>query len=676
MVQAKRQKIVTYSLVFLPIIIFIILVSQFNFIQDDSFITYRYVRNILRGYGPIFNTTERVEGYTNFLWVMILSLFGKLGLSFSEIIPVSQLLGVVCGVCTIALVYFFSVYYLKIEVMWSLLVVLLLSLNYSFAYWAVSGMETGLFTVLITLGVFMFLKKEQNMRSLLTISLILGIASLTRPEGTLVWFMIAINAVLIDIFNKQERRMPQQIVLNLLYLVVPYVIMVAPLFIFRIFYFHSLLPNTFYAKTSFNIEYVKTGLAYVWKFMQAYGLWGIIIIVPLVALFRRSTWRFFYHKLWFVIIPYILYIIAVGGDTLQVFRFFVPLLPLVYLLFVEGIRHIKMKPALSFIFGFILVYYTALNPLTGPGYKNNWDYTKYWWRLEQGLVGKMSITGTWLNQNMDKDEWFAASTIGAISFYCDRNMIDLLGLADTTIARHPEDISGLAPSWRERNYNSAYVLSKLPEYIYFSTGIKPSAAAERALFLRKRFRVGYYPYFFTVPDGRFTESIYKRKPNAYSIPIIEEEVDPSFPTRYRDAIGTRHNQELALKKFVEVIEIAPEDFGYAHAWVGRIYEQQGELSRAEQYYHIALERDSSCIYAWEGLSRIYLERQVTQVALDYIAELILVVPDYIYGYTLLYQLVDKNRDNAAIKEKARQTIVQVLREKPNNRFAKELIRIF
>jgi len=676
MLQERRQKIVTYSLIFLPIIIFIILVSQFNFIQDDSFITYRYVRNILRGYGPIFNTTERVEGYTNFLWVMILSLCGKLGFSFSEIIPASQLLGVACGICTIALVYFFSLYHLKIQMMWSLFVVLLLSLNYSFAYWAVSGMETGLFTVLITLGVFIFLKKEQNMRSLLTISLILGIASITRPEGTLVWFLITVNALLIDIFYERERRRTKQIFLNLVYLVIPYVVMVAPLFVFRISYFRSLLPNTFYAKTSFNIEYVKTGLAYVWKFMQAYGLWGIIIFVPLVTLFRRSTWRFFYHKLWFVIIPYILYIIAVGGDTLQVFRFFVPLLPLMYLLFVEGIRHIRLKPALYFIFGFILIYYTALNPLTIPGHKDNWDYTKYWWRLEHGLVGKMSITGTWLDQNMDKDEWFAASTIGAISFYCDRNMIDLLGLADTTIARHPEDISGLAPSWRERNYNSAYVLSKLPEYIYFSTGIKPSAAAERALFLRKRFRVGYYPYFFTVPDGRFTETIYKRKQNAYSIPIIEEDVDPSFPTRYRDAIGTRRNQELALKRFLEVIEIAPEDFGYAHAWVGRIYEQQGELKRAEQYYHIALERDSACIYAWEGLSRIYLERQGTQMAMDYITELILAVPDYIYGYTLLYQLVDKNRDNASIKEQGRKTIIQVLREKPNNRFAKELIRIF
>ncbi len=676
MTHERKQKIVIYALIVVPILIFVILVTQFNFIQDDSFITYRYVRNILRGNGPIFNTTERVEGYTNFLWVMILAFCGNLGFSLSGIISISLILGVAFGICAMAIVYFASVYHLKIPLVWSFFVVLLFALNYSFAYWSVSGMETGLFTMLITLAVFVFLRKEQNMRSLLAISLILGIASITRPEGTLVWFLITGNCVLKDIFHERGRRSSKQIISHFLYLTVPYVIMVAPLFIFRIFYFHSFLPNTFYAKTSFNLEYIKTGLAYAWKFMQAYGLWGAILVLPLITLFRKSTWRYFYHKLWFIVIPYILYIIAVGGDTLQVFRFFVPILPLLYLLFVEGIRHIKLKPALYVIFGVILVYYTALNPLTVPGHKDNWDYTKYWWRLEHGLVNKMSITGRWLNQNMGKDEWFAASTIGAISFYCDRNMIDLLGLADTTIARHPEDISGLAPSWRERNYNSAYVLSKLPEYIYFSTGIKPSAAAERALFLRKRFRVGYLPYFFSTPDGRFTETIYKRKSNAHAIPIIEEDVNPSFPTQYRDAIGTRRDEELALKRFFEVIEIAPKDFGYAHAWVGRIYEQKGDLNRAERYYRLAVERDSTCIYALEGLSRIYFERKSLQAAMDYITGLILTDPDYLYGYTMLYRLVENNKDNVALREQGRQTMLQVLNKKPNNVFAKQLMRIF
>ncbi|MBU6216640.1 MAG: hypothetical protein KGR17_08545, partial [Acidobacteria bacterium] len=38
-----------------------------RFAQDDAFITYRYSRNLARGEGLVFNTGERVEGYTNFL---------------------------------------------------------------------------------------------------------------------------------------------------------------------------------------------------------------------------------------------------------------------------------------------------------------------------------------------------------------------------------------------------------------------------------------------------------------------------------------------------------------------------------------------------------------------------------------------------------------------------------
>ena len=38
-------------------------------LTDDAFISFRYVRNLLEGHGLVFNPGERVEGYSNFLWV-------------------------------------------------------------------------------------------------------------------------------------------------------------------------------------------------------------------------------------------------------------------------------------------------------------------------------------------------------------------------------------------------------------------------------------------------------------------------------------------------------------------------------------------------------------------------------------------------------------------------------
>ncbi len=43
------------------------------FLCDDAFISFRYTRNLLEGHGLVFNPGERVEGYTNFLWILELA---------------------------------------------------------------------------------------------------------------------------------------------------------------------------------------------------------------------------------------------------------------------------------------------------------------------------------------------------------------------------------------------------------------------------------------------------------------------------------------------------------------------------------------------------------------------------------------------------------------------------
>src|SRR5208337_3877077 len=37
---------------------------------DDAYISYRYTENLVRGEGLVFNHGERVEGYSNFLYVL------------------------------------------------------------------------------------------------------------------------------------------------------------------------------------------------------------------------------------------------------------------------------------------------------------------------------------------------------------------------------------------------------------------------------------------------------------------------------------------------------------------------------------------------------------------------------------------------------------------------------
>ena len=51
-----------------------------SWLSDDAFISWRYAQNLVAGNGLVYNPGERVEGYTNFLWTVLLALCQALGL--------------------------------------------------------------------------------------------------------------------------------------------------------------------------------------------------------------------------------------------------------------------------------------------------------------------------------------------------------------------------------------------------------------------------------------------------------------------------------------------------------------------------------------------------------------------------------------------------------------------
>jgi len=65
---------------------------SYRFLTDDAFISFRYARNLSEGAGLVFNRSfERVEGYSNFLWVLLLAGLDRLGWRpESAAIPVSM----------------------------------------------------------------------------------------------------------------------------------------------------------------------------------------------------------------------------------------------------------------------------------------------------------------------------------------------------------------------------------------------------------------------------------------------------------------------------------------------------------------------------------------------------------------------------------------------------------
>ena len=50
-------------------------------LADDSFISFRYAEHLARGHGLVYNVGERVEGYTNLLWTLLVAAALRLGIA-------------------------------------------------------------------------------------------------------------------------------------------------------------------------------------------------------------------------------------------------------------------------------------------------------------------------------------------------------------------------------------------------------------------------------------------------------------------------------------------------------------------------------------------------------------------------------------------------------------------
>ena len=62
------------------------------FIEDDAFISLRYARRLLDGHGLTWTDGRPVEGYSNLLWILLVSASGLFG---ADLVLTARVLGVV-----------------------------------------------------------------------------------------------------------------------------------------------------------------------------------------------------------------------------------------------------------------------------------------------------------------------------------------------------------------------------------------------------------------------------------------------------------------------------------------------------------------------------------------------------------------------------------------------------
>lgn len=125
-------------------------------ISDDAYITLRTVRNLLEGFGPVYNVGERVQAYTHPLWFLLLSLLGAVT---RELFLTPIVLGIALSFATIGLFVLGRTSASdtpSLSPAWTLLSVGLLLSSRAFVDYSTSGLENPL-SHLLVIGFFVTL---------------------------------------------------------------------------------------------------------------------------------------------------------------------------------------------------------------------------------------------------------------------------------------------------------------------------------------------------------------------------------------------------------------------------------------------------------------------------------------------------------------------------------------
>jgi arabinofuranosyltransferase len=586
----RRGLFVVLSLV-LALVFILLTTSTTPFFQDDAYISFRYVKNFLNGDGLVFNIGERVEGYTNFLWIIILSLMAIVGLDLESW---ARLLGILLSAATVLTSVMlarrvFSEFSARWMTIGALGVGLWVAVNPAVSYWSGAGLETALFLFLVILSVERLLANS----SLSWGGLVL--ATMTRPEGGLV-FLICYAWFI-------AQRLPA-VSSNWWQPLSVYVLALIPFGAFKWLYYGSLFPNPFYAKTGFSPEYWQSGVEYLWLHLSQFGLWGILPLFLLLG-HLRSGWRSnlgFVSGFWLV---YAFYIVSIGGDVLRAHRFFVPIWPIFAVGVIGGIMLCCQRLRYSKVLAIVAA--ATIVAITGYQYFYSSEYFSYSRKSETQIVAKMRDAANVLKKTDKSDFCIAASTIGRLGYELfGHRVIDMLGLTDSVVARHPESIAGMETTWKERHFNATYILSADPDYILFSTGYKPSAPAERALFLHSKFRQNYYVALYNVtPGSKKWYAIYKRKGDFVRPDSVWR--DLGFANDFHEACNLYAGRNLprSIDVLNRINREGPRDFGLAHQFLAQIFFEIGRYEQSIAHADSALMKDPYCVRAMIVKGQVY-----------------------------------------------------------------------
>jgi arabinofuranosyltransferase len=426
----------------------------------------RYAWNFSHGVGLVWNAGERVQGYTNLLMTLVMSVATAVCDRSTAVLSIqvlgvltllaiawitSRIAGEVHGVSTgpqhalvTTLAFFCALAY------------------YPLTYWTLSGMETGLLALLVlsaVLASFIY-TSSHALKHMLLVGVLLGLAVLTRMDAAiaavLIWTYVAWDAA---------RAGTRQTVPHLAASFGIFMLFVAGQLLFQSWYYGEALPNTYTLKLTGMalVPRLENGWGFIAPFLKETMVVWVLAAAGLVLNVRPRTLLLFA-----IAASSVGYEIYVGGDPWNYWRLIAPSMPLLFVLVISAIVRLS---AVDFKRSAIATGCTIAVVLSA-----NLRFLP-----EIGLVTRPYLTAKnaddintalVLEQVTTRDATVGVVLAGSLPYYLDRTAIDFLGKSDRYIARLPPDTSGRV-SWSGMNsvpghnkYDLEYSIKRLnPTYV-------------------------------------------------------------------------------------------------------------------------------------------------------------------------------------------------------------------
>ncbi len=431
----------------------------YPFLSDDALISLRYARRFAQGLGLTWTDGERVEGYTNLLWVLLTSACRAIGFDLVWSARILDTIGV-----------FFAIVCASVEPkplafspVRTLSGGLFFALAAPLAVWAVGGLEQGFLAGMLA-GAFVALGRARpseggSPRAYFVAGAFLGAVALLRADGVVLVLGAALGFVL------SGRLRLNAIAATALVLAIPVGLLGLQL-LFRWSYYDALVPNTALAKVSFNEDRVLGGLRYLrdgyLSLLPAVGLTFVAVIVGFPRM-RSERWL----PALVVLVGWSSYVGLVGGDIFPGWRQLVPAVVALGMVLTEAAHAASER----FRYGKPIVMGLAVPALVASLLVQTWDRENVRAKNELWEHEGRPLGYTLRRAFGEKRALLAVDAAGALPYFSELPALDLLGLNDRHIATHPPPNFGRGGIGHELG-DGAYVLGRRPDIFAFngSTG--------------------------------------------------------------------------------------------------------------------------------------------------------------------------------------------------------------